>query len=344
MASEAINWYRTPIPREKLRELTQKSDLHGWLQAGSFLLAWLVLTAAAFYCFWVRLWVPMAILCYVQSAFMNMMSMSAAVHELSHGTPFKTKWLNELFLYLFSFLTWNNPVHFKASHIANHHQYTVYVGRDKEVSQVPVKEKLNFVNIASWCIFDFKWFATFVRANFAHAFGNTDVDFFGWDPLLPKDDPRRKQVAAWARVMVIAHLALLAVFIYFHLWVLIYLVTFSAFSVRIIANLTGAIQHTGLGENIPDWRMVCHTVRVNPLLRWLYWNMNFHTEHHMYAAIPFWKLPELRKVLEPDVPAAHKSFAACFRLLGEIRRKQEKDPKYFHVPTLPASAAPAKMR
>jgi fatty acid desaturase len=343
MEPATINWYRTPIAKETLRELTQKSNLRGWLQAGSTLLVWLVLSAAAVYFFMVRLWVPMVVLCYVQSLFMNMMSMSAAVHELSHGTPFKSKPVNEFFLYFFSFLTWNNPVHFRASHIANHHQFTVYVGRDREVIQVPVKEKLNVVNIASWCIFDFKWFAAFIRANVLHALGNTDADFFAWDPLLPRDDPRRKQIAAWARVMVIAHIVLLALFIYFHLWVLIYLVTFSAFSVRIIANLTGAIQHTGLGENIPDWRMVCHTVKLNPVLRYLYWNMNYHTEHHMYAAVPFWKLSKLRAAIEKDVPDALGSFAGCFRLLSEIRKKQAADPKYFHVPALPATAAPARM-
>jgi fatty acid desaturase len=343
MASETINWYRTPIPRETLRELTQKSNLKGWLQAGSFLLIWLVLTAAAFWFFRARLWVPMVILCYAQSLFMNMMSMSAAVHELSHGTPFKSKPVNEFFMYLFCFLTWNNPVHFRISHIANHHQYTVYVGLDKEVIQVPVKDKLNWVNIVSWCIFDFKWFATFIRTNVLHALGNTDVDFFSWDPLLPRDDPRRKQIAAWARFMVIAYIVLLAVFIYFHLWVLIYLVIFSSFSVRILANLTGAIQHTGLGQNIPDWRMVCHTVKVNPLIGYLYWNMNYHTEHHMYAAVPFCNLKKLRKVLEPDVPVAHKSFSACFRALSQIRKRQDKDPGWFFVPALPPTAAPARM-
>ena len=193
----------------------------------------------------------MVIVCYVQSLFMNMMSMSAAVHELSHGTPFKSRPVNEFFYHLFCFLTWNNPIHFRASHIQNHHQYTVFVGRDKEVIQVPVKDKLNVLNIVSWCIFDFRWFATFIRVNFMHAFGNSDADFFSWDPLLPKDDPRRRQICDWARLVVIAYIVLLAVFIYFHLWVLIYLIILSPFSVRIVANLTGAIQHTGLGRTSP---------------------------------------------------------------------------------------------
>ena len=77
---------------------------------------------------------------------------------------------------------------------------------------------------------------------------------------------------------------------------------FSYYFARILANLTGAIQHTGLGSDIPDWRVVCHTVKLNPLVRYLYWNMNYHTEHHMYAAVPFFNLAKLRGVLEKDMP------------------------------------------
>ena len=342
MAGTTINWYRTPVDKETLRQLTQRSNLRGWLQSGSFLLVYAALTALAVYFFLQRWWVPMVVACYLHSLFVNMMSISAATHELSHGTPFKTKPANEFFLYLFSFLTWNNPVHFRASHILNHHQFTLYTGQDKEVIQVPVKDKLNWVNILSWLTFDWSWFALFIRVNVLHALGNGDADFFNWNPLFPKDDPRRKAMCRWARFVVIGYVALIAVFIVFHLWVAIYLV-FSYYFVRILANLTGAIQHTGLASDIPDWRVICHTVKLNPLLRYLYWNMNYHTEHHMYAAVPFFNLAKLRRVLEKDVPEAHAGFGACLRKLREIREAQAKDPSYFWTPSLPPGAAPARL-
>ena len=90
--------------------------------------------------------------------------------------------------------------------------------------------------------------------------------------------------------------------------------------------------------------MVCHTVKVNPVLEYLYWHMNYHTEHHMYAAVPCFNLRKLRRALEKDIPAAHTSFFACFRLLSEIKAKQKVDPAYFYVPPLPATAAPARMK
>ena len=344
MAEASINWYRSPIEKETLRNLTKRSDLRGWIQAGSFLVIYAALTGLAIFFFSMRWWAPMVIVCYLHSLFVNMMGISAAVHELSHGTPFKTKWVNEVFLYLFSFLTWNNPIHFRASHILSHHQFTLFeAGRDNEVHPVPVKEKLNWANLLSWFTFDWKWFAVFMRVNILHALGQGDADFFFWKPLFQRDDPKRKAMCAWARVVVIGYLVILAAAIYFHLWVVIYLV-FSYYFARIIAQITGAIQHTGLAFDTPDWRAVCHTVNLNPILRYLYWNMNYHTEHHMYAAVPFFNLPKLRQVIEKDVPAAHKNLFACLKKLYEIRARQEEDPNYFYIHQFPATAALPRLR
>ena len=51
-------------------------------------------------------------------------------HELSHRTVFRSRFLNELFLRLFSFLQWSSPDHFRASHV-RHHQYTVHDELDR---------------------------------------------------------------------------------------------------------------------------------------------------------------------------------------------------------------------
>jgi fatty acid desaturase len=176
MEQATINWYRSPIEKETLRQLTRKSDLRGWLQAGSFLLIYLALTAFALYLSRVRLWVPMVIVSYIQSVLVSFyMGLASAVHGLGHGTPFKSKPVNEFLLYLFSLLTWSDPVHFRASHIQNHRPFILDRGRDMEVIQVPVKEKLNWVNVLSWFTFDFKWCAVCMRANVLHALSNANA-------------------------------------------------------------------------------------------------------------------------------------------------------------------------
>lgn len=164
--------------------------------------------------------------CYIHALFLNMISMSAAVHELSHGTPFKSSLANDSFLYLFSFLTWNNPIHYRGSHLFYHHQFTVFRGLDKENIQVPVKEKLNLVNVLSWLTFDWDWFARFVGTNVLHAMGRGDTDFFyreREDPLFQSDDPCRRAMCNWGRFVVCGYLVLIILFIALHLWVGIFL-------------------------------------------------------------------------------------------------------------------------
>ena len=121
-----INWYRTPIDKGQLRQLTVRSNIRGLLQSGSILLIYLATVYFSHFFFARRLWIPMAAACYLHCMFHGFVGMEAAAHELSHGTPFKTKWLNEFFYHLFCFLSWNNSVHFRVSHL-KHHQSTVHM-------------------------------------------------------------------------------------------------------------------------------------------------------------------------------------------------------------------------
>lgn len=341
MASASIDWFRIPLDRQTLARFTRRSDLRGWLQAGSFLLVFACTTAAATWLFTQRLWVPMILVCIVHSAFHQMVGMAAAVHELSHGTPFRSRAVNEVFYHLFCFLTWNNPVHFRASH-ALHHQYTVYRGLDKEVIQGPVRERLNGWAWVRWLTFDWTRFWTLVKPMVLHALGHGDADYFSWDPLFEKDDPRRAAMIRWARFVLPGYAVLIAVFAALHLWVLIYLLVFGSFFFTVIGNLTGSIQHLGLAHSVPDWRLVCHTVHVNPLVGYLYWNMNYHAEHHMYAAVPFWRLPAFHQAVRDQMQQPIDGFVSALRLVYSIRAKQEQDPAYLHVPRFPGAAPPPK--
>ncbi len=341
MSSERINWYRTPLDAQTLREFTQRSDLRALLYAGSFLLIFAVTTGTAVYFFLRQNWIAMAIACYVHSTFYGFMSMAAAVHELSHGTAFKTKALNEFFYKLFSFLTWNNPVHFRASH-ALHHQYTVHRGVDKEVVQGPVMERISLKNLIFWFTLDIPHFLRFVGLNFQHAAGDGEADYFFWDPLFPPDDPRRREMIRWARIVVVGHLLLLGLFIVTEMWVLIYLITFGSFFATGLSKLCGALQHTGLSESTPDWRLVCYTVKFGPVMRFLYWNMNYHIEHHMYAAVPFYRLPRFHEHVKHDFPEPQPGFLRALRHLWSIKRIQQQDPAYVYRPELPDGAAPPR--
>ena len=38
---------------------------------------------------------------------------------------------------------------------------------------------------------------------------------------------------------------------------------------------------------------------MNPLFRFIYWNMNYyHVEHHMFPMVPYYRLAELHEIMK----------------------------------------------
>ena len=64
----------------------------------------------------------------------------------------------------------------------------------------------------------------------------------------------------------------------------------------------GQTQHAGLAENVLDHRLNCRTVYMNPINRYIYWNMNYHLEHHMFPLVPYHNLPKLHELVKADMP------------------------------------------
>ena len=337
---DRINFYRSPGERTLLRSLTGRSDARGLLQVVPLLIIYILTTGASVSFFLRGQWIAMGIAAYGHALFTSFLGMEATVHELSHKTPFRTRWLNEFFYGLFCLLTWNNPVHFRESH-RRHHQYTMHVGRDKEVVMEPAPWK--WFNYIQWFTFDWMWFRTIMGANLRFVFGRDLPDIFAWDPLFETDDPRRARMFLWARLQMLLHLALVAVFAVSGLYILIFTVSFSYFFATAAGRSTGISQHVGMQSNIPDWRMSCHTFLYGPLMSFLYWNMNYHIEHHAYAAVPFFNLGKLHRAIADDCPPPVRGYwKGLSRILGIMRRPRT-DPEYCFIPELPEGAAPFRM-
>jgi fatty acid desaturase len=72
--------------------------------------------------------------------------------------------------------------------------------------------------------------------------------------------------------------------------------------------------------------------------------MNYHTEHHMYAAVPCYNLKKLHRLIKADLPECPHGLVATWRQILEILKKQRQDPKYQYVPVLPAPKSTTKVR
>lgn len=322
-----IQWYRTPIPKETLRKLNERSDLKGGLQTLGFLGLVLLTGASSFYAWLEGWWWLFGLFLFlhgtVTSFYIN------GVHELSHGTVFKTKWLNGFFVHLMGFLGIINHHMFWFSH-AEHHKYTLNPPYDQEVL-VPQNHSIkNFFQVALVNIWVYRDFFTLWRWSFGTFKGE-------WESFLVPEQAvnRRKKVAHWSRAILLGHLLIAVVSISFGYWIIPVLVSLSNAYGTWLFWLCNNTQHAGMVENRTDFRLSCRTILLNPIVQFLYWNMNWHIEHHMYAAVPCYNLRKLHHSIEYDLPHCPKGLIQTWVEIGAIQYRQRRDPEYRFLVELP---------
>ena len=120
------------------------------------------------------------------------------------------------------------------------------------------------------------------------------------------------------------------------------LVTFGMFIGNWWAYFIGVTMHTGLRDNVPDFRLCVRTITLDPFSRFIYWFMNYHLEHHMFAAVPCYNLPRLHKALAFDMPKP-RTLIAAWKEMRDTWHRQKKDPSYqFDTPLPKRAKGPAK--
>jgi fatty acid desaturase len=104
--------------------------------------------------------------------------------------------------------------------------------------------------------------------------------------------------------------------------------------------MTGLLQHGGLADNVIDHRLNSRTVYMNPISRFIYWNMNYHIEHHMFPMVPYHALPRLHALVKDDYPAPNTSIWSAYAEMIPAVRRQMTEPEYYLRRELPPTAKP----
>jgi len=336
MPVHTIDWYRTPLDPQQVKELNERSDALGFVQAGGYLLA-VIATGVLAYLAYLKLswpWVVGAVFLHgTIGAFMI-----NGVHELVHGTVFKTKWLNTLFAQIFGFLGWHSPYMFWCSH-TEHHKYTLHQPDDLEVT-LPGSTYKGVWDFVKTGFIAPRAMQYFVPAHWRMARGKFNK---GWDTTITDlASPREKRnVIWWSRFILIGHATIIVGSIVAAIltrnWGLLLipvLVDLLPCYGNWLQGLLNNVQHIGLVDSVPDFRLCCRTVETNPFFRFLYWNMNYHTEHHMYAGVPCYRLRKLHKLIKHEMPPT-KGLLGAWAEIAFIVARQKVDPKYQYVQPLP---------
>jgi len=327
-----IAWYRTPVPTAELKRLHERSDWLGAVQTVGYLLVLVGLGVAACVSLGRLPWWGVAGLLFAYGTVAHFLI--NGVHELGHGTVFRTKGLNSFFCHVLAFPGWINHEMFQASHV-RHHRYTLHAPDDLEVVQ-PVK--LVVRDFIKGAVFNPLALWNAVKGVVRIARGRFEGE---WElTLFPPGQPEKRHAAMrWARVMLAGHATVFVVSMATGAWLVPVVVSGGYTIGGWLFWLCNNTQHVGLQDDVPDFRLCCRTFTLNPAVRFLYWQMNYHTEHHMYAAVPCYRLAELHGLVKHDLPPTPDGLVAVWREITAILRKQAREPDCRHVPALPGERA-----
>lgn len=268
--------YQRILPCDELRHLSARSNgpgiLHlaghiGWILATGYLVS-LSLGSG-----W--LWPAM----FVHG--IGIVFLFTTLHEAIHRTAFRSRWLNGAVAWICGVGVALPPDWFRAFHFA-HHRHTQQVDRDPELAGKRVDNWTGYlIFLSGW-----RYWATQARTLVRHAAGNVDAPFVSL-----KLKPR---VVREARIFLVVY-AIIAVISYYFgsgaaliYWVLPSLLAQPLLRAYLLAEHTDCPMVADMFENT-------RTTFTLALVRFIAWNMPYHTEHHAWPSVPFHALPELHR-------------------------------------------------
>ena len=319
-------WYQCPVPRETMRRLLERRDGPALRDT----LIWFALILGSAYATWALWGSWWAALPYALYAVLYGSTSDSRWHEASHGTAFKTDWMNNFLYEIASFMVMRESTVWRWSH-TRHHSDTIIVGRDPEIAVPRPPDRVGLV----LAFFNLGVYPAYFKKLLAHATGRMLADEKTYIP-----ESEFPKIYFKARVVLAIYGTVVGLAIQHHTLLPLLLVGLANIFGTWLMIIYGLTQHTGLAENVLDHRLNCRTVYMNVIHRYLYWNMNYHVEHHMFPLVPYHNLPELHEAIKDDCPTPYPSLFAAWREIVPAVLRQVKDPTYHVKRRLP----PAKSR
>jgi fatty acid desaturase len=326
----SVRWYSPPITRAELKELMRRDDRPA-IRDTLIWFAALIVSGGLGFWFWGS-WA--AVPFFLAYGVLYGSASDSRWHECGHRTAFKTKWMNDAVYQIACFMVLREPEIWRWSH-TRHHTDTVIVGRDPEIITPRPPDVLSLL----LNIFSLKTAVIFVRGLLLHAAGRLTEEEATFVP-----ESERPKVYRTARIYLAIYALDIAACIYFRSILPAMFIGLPSLYGGWLQLYFGCTQHLGLAEDVLDHRLNSRTIYMNPIFRFLYWNMNYHVEHHLFPLIPYHALPKLHEAIKADCPEPYPSTIAAYREIIPALARQLKDPTYFVRRELPSAARPAPFR
>jgi len=248
----------------------------------------------------------------------------AAQHELSHATVFKTRRVNEFFGRLIGFFMLFPRDFDQIMHFA-HHSHTQDWERDGEL----VREPYTLRTYLLWMIGVSYWknrFMGIVR----RARGIILEPYIRPEEQAKVIFESRVHLALYALIALVSLVMGSAAVLWF--WIVPMILT------KPVHQLQNTIEHLGLSHE-QDILENTRSTRTNALMRWLCWQMPYHTAHHTFPSVPFWKLRALNAKLEAAAGEVHRMGWIEFQIavIGKLMQRDEAEYPMNEVWVVPVS-------
>ena len=238
--------------------------------------------------------------------------------------------MNDVVYEMASFMVLRESTPWRWSH-TRHHTDTIIVGRDPEIA-VPRPPDVPGILLA---FFSLKSGPKEYKKVLLHCCGKLTAEEKLYIPEM--EHPRVFRIA---RIWALIYAATIGWAIAIHSILPLMLIGLPSFYGAWLLVIFGLTQHAGLAEDVLDHRLNCRTVYMNPIFRFVYWNMNYHLEHHMFPMVPYHALSKLHEEMKADTPKPYNGLIEAYREIIPAILHQVKDPYYYVKRELPPTAKP----
>ena len=292
-------WYASRVPKDKMRELLERRDGPAIRDT----LLWFALIIGSGVCgflLWGTWWAIIPLMLY---GVLYASTSDSRWHEPSHGTAFKTDWMNNVLYEVASFMVLRESIRWRWSH-ARHHSDTIIVGRDPEIA---VTRPPNWFTLVLR-FFGINTTLIFLRSILLHSTGRLTAEE---KTFIPESEYGKVVLRAYIYLVIYATVIGLAVCTRSMLPLMF--IGLPALYGSWLLFIYGHTQHAGLAENVLDHRLNTRTISMNAVNRYLYWQMNYHLEHHMFPLVPYHNLARLHELVKADTPKPYNGLVAAWR-------------------------------
>ena len=322
-------WFKATIDRNQLKKLSKRSNWPGFRHIIIYFLSLFISAYLAYYTWgtwWCIFWLWIYGIIFYAS--------NPIWHETGHRTAFKSRFINNFFYQISSFMTDFEPTRWRWSHTM-HHSYTSSTVNPHDY------EAALFHTFPKPLTF-FLSFVPFIELLRIHKSLKFEIIQHAFGIITPVMRDCIPENYRWkCRMISRIHVSIWLISIILSFIIMNPLPALLIFFPRYwgnIVELFNQTQHIGLPENIKDHRYTTRSIRLNPIFSFLYWKMEYHVEHHMFPMVPSYNLPKLHELTKNQLPKPNTSLYNAYKEIIPALIKQYKDNNYFIKKQIPIMA------